>query len=108
MCNFLEWKDKKIVYRRYASLYFMVCVDKADNELIALETIHRYCVVMDLYFGSVCELDIVFNFEQAFLLLDEFIAAGEIQETSLRVIIKSMENADQTEQAEHAERAALN
>jgi AP-1 complex subunit sigma 1/2 len=36
---------------------------------------------MDLYFGSVCELDIVFNFEQAYLMLDEFIMAGEIQET---------------------------
>ena len=34
MCNFIEWKEKKIVYRRYASLYFMVCIDKNDNELV--------------------------------------------------------------------------
>ena len=105
MCNFIEWKDKKLIYRRYASLYFCLCVSKDENELLMLEVIHRYCVVMDLYFGSVCELDIVFNFEQAYLMLDEFIMAGEIQETSLRVMIKSMEHADATEKAEYMERS---
>ena len=35
MCNFIEWKaDKKIVYKRYASLFFICCVDSTDNELI--------------------------------------------------------------------------
>ena len=51
------------------------------------------------------ELDIVFNFEQAYLMLDEFIMAGEIQETSLRVMIKSMEHADESEKAEFLERS---
>ena len=105
MCNFVEWKGKKIVYRRYASLYFVLCMDPGDNELLALETIHRYCVVMDLYFGSVCELDLVYNMEQAMLILDEFILGGEIQETSLRVMLKSIEHADATEKAEIMERS---
>ena len=26
MCAFIEWKDKKIVYKRYASLFFVACV----------------------------------------------------------------------------------
>ena len=35
MCNFIEWRaDKKIVYKRYASLFFICCVDSTDNELI--------------------------------------------------------------------------
>lgn len=34
MCNFIEWQDKKVVYKRYASLFFVACVDKEDNELI--------------------------------------------------------------------------
>jgi hypothetical protein len=38
-------------------------------------------------------------------MLDEFIMAGEIQETSLRVMIKSMEHADATEKAEYLERS---
>ena len=39
MCNFIEWQDKKVIYKRYASLYFVACVDKDDNELIVLEQI---------------------------------------------------------------------
>ena len=31
-CNFIEYKDKKIVYKRYASLYFLACVDDDDND----------------------------------------------------------------------------
>merc|ERR1711937_349167 len=55
LCNFLEWRDKKIVYKRYASLYFVACVDRTDNELLALETIHHFVEVLDRYFGNVCE-----------------------------------------------------
>jgi AP-1 complex subunit sigma 1/2 len=32
-----EWREYKLVYRRYASLYFCVGVDPSDNELITLE-----------------------------------------------------------------------
>ena len=64
MCNFIEYKDMCIVYKRYASLFFCFAVDKTDNELGALEVIHRYVKVLDKYFGSVCELDIIFNFEK--------------------------------------------
>ena len=46
-CNFLEYKDKKIIYKRYASLYFLACVDEEDNELIVLETIHHFVEVRD-------------------------------------------------------------
>ena len=45
MCNFLEWKNLKIIYKRYASLYFTFVVDSDDNELITLEIIHRYVEV---------------------------------------------------------------
>ena len=49
MCNFIEWKNFKIVYRRYASLYFTFVVDSDDNELIALEIIHRYVTILGLF-----------------------------------------------------------
>jgi len=65
-CNFLEYKDKKIIYKRYASLYFLACVDDDDNELIVLETIHHFVEVLDRYFGNVCELDLIFNFHKAY------------------------------------------
>jgi len=56
MCNFVEWREYKLVYRRYASLYFCVGCDPDDNELLALEAIHLYVEILDRYFGSVCEL----------------------------------------------------
>lgn len=52
----------KIVYRRYAGLFFCVCVDVNDNELAYLEAIHFFVEVLDQFFGNVCELDLVFNF----------------------------------------------
>lgn len=27
LCNFVDWRDGKVVYRRYASLYFVVGID---------------------------------------------------------------------------------
>ncbi|XP_050985588.1 AP-1 complex subunit sigma-3a isoform X2 [Labeo rohita] len=68
-CNFLQWRDLKIVYRRYVEL-------------------------LDQYFGNVCELDIIFNFEKAYFIFDEFVIGGEVQETSKVSVAKSMEEAD--------------
>ena len=39
----------------------------------------RYVELLDKYFGSVCELDIIFNFEKAYFVLDELLIAGEVQ-----------------------------
>ena len=72
-CNFIDYKDYKVCYKRYASLYFLCAIEPQDNELLCLEMIHRYVELLDKYFGSVCELDIIFNFEKAYFILDEFI-----------------------------------
>ncbi|KAJ7993584.1 hypothetical protein DPEC_G00273920 [Dallia pectoralis] len=94
MCSFLEWRDLKVVYKRYASLYFCCAIEDQDNELITLEIIHRYVELLDKYFGSVCELDIIFNFEKAYFILDEFLLGGEAQETSKKNVMKAIEQAD--------------
>lgn len=48
-----------MVYRRYASLFFVVAVDgDEENELAILEFIHSLVETMDKYFESVCELDV--------------------------------------------------
>ncbi|KAK2108365.1 hypothetical protein P7K49_013530 [Saguinus oedipus] len=44
--------------------------------------------------ASVCELDIIFNFEKAYFILDEFIIGGEIQETSKKIAVKAIEDSD--------------
>jgi len=103
MCNFLEYKDTKVVYRRYASLFFVCGIGSDDNELVTLEVIHRYVEVLDRYFGNVCELDLIFNFQKAYAILDELIIAGEIQESSKKSVLRVVAQSDTIEDAENSE-----
>lgn len=103
MSSFLEWRDLKIVYKRYASLYFLCAVEAHDNELITLELIHRYVELLDKYFGSVCELDIIFNFEKAYFILDELLIAGEIQESSKKSVLKAIAAQDMLQEVRNSE-----
>ena len=45
-----QFRSFKIVYRRYAGLYFCFCVDVTDNNLMYLEAIHNFVEVCPLYF----------------------------------------------------------
>ena len=100
MCNILDYKDQKLIYKRYASLYFCMSTDFDDNELIALEIIHRYVQLLDEYFGNVCELDIIFGMQNAYNILDEYFIGGEVQETSRVRIMKSIAEAHNAESVE--------
>ncbi|PWA44762.1 hypothetical protein CTI12_AA523540 [Artemisia annua] len=88
LCNFVEWRGFKVVYKRYASLYFCMCINQEDNELEVLEIIHHYVEILDRYFGSVCELDLIFNFHKAYYILDEVLIAGELQESSKKTVAR--------------------
>ncbi|KAH8692592.1 clathrin adaptor complex small chain-domain-containing protein [Talaromyces proteolyticus] len=101
MCNFLEYKDQKVVYRRYASLFFIAGCSASDNELIGLEIVHRYVEQMDKYYGNVCELDIIFNFQKAYFILDELLLAGEMQESSKKNVLRCISQQDSLEDLEH-------
>ena len=71
--------------------------------------------LLDQYFGSVCELDIIYNYEkvhiiiiildndqppshlmsfQAYFILDEFLLAGEIQDSSKKSILNAIRLQD--------------
>jgi len=113
--NFVEFRNmSKIVYRRYAGLFFCACVDTNDNELAYLEAIHFFVEVLDAFFGNVCELDLVFNFykvtravdeawgkkadeSQVYAILDEVFLAGEIEETSKQVVLTRLAHLDKLE-----------
>lgn len=41
-----------------------------------------------------CELDIIFNFEKAYFMLDELILGGEVQDTSKKNILKAIAAQD--------------
>ena len=80
-----------------------------------METIHLFVELLDQYFSNVCELDIVFHFNkvhtlctcnqlwtyqliclmvQVYAILDEYIIAGEVQESSKRVILERMRDLE--------------
>ena len=78
-----------------------------DNELAYLESIHFFVELLDTYFKSVCELDLVFHvrlylssihptgqFYKVYAILDELYLAGEIQETSKSSVLQRLESLD--------------
>nr|CAG8594163.1 11570_t:CDS:2 [Entrophospora candida] len=89
--NFVEFQNYKIIYRRYAGLFFCVCVDANDNELSYLEAIHFFVEVLDTFFGNVCELDLVYA------ILDEVFLTGEIEETSKNIVLTRLDHLDKLE-----------
>ena len=56
----MEHRQYKVIYRRYASLYFIIGLDMVNdiNELGMLEFIHNMVETLDKYFENVCELDV--------------------------------------------------
>lgn len=100
MLTVFSFADTKIVYRRYASLFFIAGCSSEDNELITLEIIHRYVEQMDKYYGNVCELDIIFSFTKAYYILDELLLAGELQESSKKNVLRCISQQDSLEDME--------
>eukprot|EP01137_Pigoraptor_chileana_P010766 Opistho-2@60779 len=92
--NFVEFRNYKIVYRRYAGLFFCICVDLNDNNLAYLEMIHNFVETLDKFFGNVCELDLVFNFYKVYGIVDEIFLAGEIMETNQGRVLTRIQALD--------------
>ncbi|KAH8233034.1 hypothetical protein KR026_003367 [Drosophila bipectinata] len=67
VCNFLEGgsliggSDYKLIYRHYATLYFVFCVDSSESELGILDLIQVFVETLDKCFENVCELDLIFH-----------------------------------------------
>jgi len=94
LCNVIEWRGQRVIYKRYASLYFCMCVDLSDNELDILELIHHYVEILDRYFTNVTELDLIFHFHEAYYILDEVLLSGELQESSKKAVARVLAAQD--------------
>jgi len=86
-CSFVEHRNYKVIYRRYASLFFLVGVEGEENELAILEFIHCLVETLDRFFSNVCELDLMFNMEMAHYILDEMLMNGAIVETNKQNVL---------------------
>lgn len=55
--------DTRVIYRHYATLYFVFVVDGAESELGILDLIQVFVESLDRAFENVCELDLIFHFD---------------------------------------------
>lgn len=104
-CNYLEgsvpeWGDTtKIIYRHYATLYFIFAVDKQESDLGILDLIQVFVEALDKCFENVCELDLIFHSDRVNYILDEIIMAGMVLETNINNIITSVNEQSKLHQA---------
>lgn len=55
-----------------------------------MQLIHLLVDSLDSYFTNVCELDIVFNFNKVYGIIDELVVGGEVAETSKTTVVNSI------------------
>ena len=97
VCNFLEGgsvsalgKDTRLVYRHYATLFFVFAVDGSESELGILDLIQVFVEVLDKCFENVCELDLIFNCDKVHYILDEIVMGGMVLETNVGEIMEAI------------------
>ncbi|KAK5577386.1 hypothetical protein RB653_002327 [Dictyostelium firmibasis] len=108
-CNFLEVgnnsnifdKDTKIIYRHYATLFFIFCVDSSESELSIIDLIQTFVESLDKCFENVCELDLIFHIDKVHYILDEMVMGGLVLETNPTIIYSNYEIQNKLEKAEN-------
>ncbi|NXH62053.1 AP3S2 protein, partial [Rhabdornis inornatus] len=117
ICNFLECgsrapepcpcphslfggSDYKLIYRHYATLYFVFCVDSSESELGILDLIQVFVETLDKCFENVCELDLIFHMDKVHHILQEMVIGGMVLETNMNEIVAQVEAQGKLEKAE--------
>jgi AP-3 complex subunit sigma len=97
-CNYLEgavpeWGEHiKLVYRHYATLYFVFAVDAQESDLGILDLIQVFVEALDKCFENVCELDLIFHSDRVHYVLDEIVMGGMVLETNIGSILQSIKD----------------
>ena len=89
-CNFIELNESKLVYRHYATLYFVIVIDASESEYDIYEVIHNFVQCLDEFFGNVCELDLVFHSDKVNQIVSEIFMGGFIVSRSSTEILNDM------------------
>ncbi|XP_028982426.1 AP-3 complex subunit sigma-2 [Diachasma alloeum] len=106
VCNFLEGgtliggSDYKLIYRHYATLYFVFCVDSSESELGILDLIQVFVETLDKCFENVCELDLIFHVDKVHYILNELVMGGMVLETNMTEILTRIEDQNRLEKQE--------
>lgn len=105
-CNFLDGGQLiggrywKLIYRHYATLYFVCCVDSSESELGILDLIEVFVSTLNKCFENVCELDLIFNVDKVHYVLNEIVMGGIVLETSNLEIFSRVEDQMKMEKKE--------
>lgn len=67
----------KIIYRHYATLYFIFIVDSTESYLGILDLIQVLVEGLDKSFENVCELDLIFHTDKVHFIIDEIVIGGK-------------------------------
>jgi AP-3 complex subunit sigma len=95
-------KDTRVIYRHYATLYFVVVVDQAESELGILDLIQVLVETLDRNFENVCELDLIFHSDRVHYILDEIIMGGMVLETNIAQVLEALDEMNKVEAATRA------
>ncbi|CAI8034365.1 AP-3 complex subunit sigma-1 [Geodia barretti] len=105
-CNFLEGSSKlgggdwRLIYRHYATLYFVFCVDSNESELGILDLIQVFVETLDRCFENVCELDLIFHVDRVHNILQEICIGGMVLETNMSEILTHIDSQTKQEKSE--------
>eukprot|EP01133_Synstelium_polycarpum_P007969 gene7969-9363_t len=94
-------KDTKIIYRHYATLYFVFVVDSSESELSMIDLIQTFVETLDKCFENVCELDLIFHIDKVHYILDEIVMGGLVLETNPAIIVSNYDTQNKLEKSEN-------
>ncbi|KAF8245239.1 Adaptor protein complex sigma subunit [Wilcoxina mikolae CBS 423.85] len=93
-----------LLYRHYATLYFIVISDSLESPLGLLDLIQVFVQALDQLFENVCELDLIFNFETLHATLEEMVVGGCVVETDLNKIVACVRESEKVLRKGHGMR----
>ena len=79
-----------MIYRHYATLYFIFVADSSESELGILDLIQVFVEALDKCFENVCELDLIFHPDRVCYILDEIVQGGMVLETRQDEILAAL------------------
>ncbi|XP_061336456.1 AP-3 complex subunit sigma isoform X2 [Gastrolobium bilobum] len=82
--------DARLVYKHFATLYFVFIFDSSENELAMLDLIQVFVETLDKCFRNL------------HTILDEIIFGGQVLETSSTEVMKAVEEISKLEAASNA------
>merc|ERR1712107_437054 len=89
-----------LIYRHYATLYFVFCVDSSESELGILDLIQVFVETLDKCFENVCELDLIFHMDTVHFILNELVMGGMVLGTNMtEIMLRVEENKIEKEEA---------